>query len=328
MHEPVMVEEVTDLLITDTGTTIVDLNLGGGGHGEAICDALADRAFRYVGVDLDAAAIDRAAARLARFGEHVRLVRGNHKDLAAHLDELGIVGVDGILFDLGFSSDQLDDASRGFSFDQRGPLDMRYHEGAPSAADLLESLSEHDLGLAFKRYGDLRGAERLARAIGRERRTAPITTTESLCHLVEKTLRPAFSRRRKVFSQVFQTLRVMVNDEVRSFEDALAACPDRLHPGGVLVVLAYESVTDRITKHFFRPPREPRDMYGNPIHPAVFEPLTKGARRPSEEEVERNPRARSARLRAGRKIDAVPEDPERGSRDTGETRDRDGEAAA
>lgn len=319
MHEPVMVKEVTDLLVTDTGTTIVDLNLGGGGHGEAICEALADRAFRYVGVDLDDAAIARAAERLARFGDHVRLVKGNHRDFPAHLDELGIVGVDGILFDLGFSSDQLDDAGRGFSFDQRGPLDMRYHEGAPSAADLLESLSEHDLGLAFKRYGDLRGAERLARAIGRERRTTPITTTEGLCHLVEKTLRPAFNRRRKLFSQVFQTLRVLVNDEVRSFEDALAACPGRLHAGGVLVVLAYESVTDRLTKHFFRPPQEPRDMYGNPLRPAVFEPLTKGAQRPSDEEVDRNPRARSARLRAGRKIDALPEDPERASRDARDT---------
>ena len=134
MHEPVMVEEVVDLLITDTGTTVVDLNLGGGGHGEAICEALAGRPFRYVGVDLDPSAIARAGERLARFGDRVTLRVGNHRDFTVILDDLGLDAVDGILFDLGFSSDQLDDAGRGFSFDQRGPLDMRYDERAPSAA--------------------------------------------------------------------------------------------------------------------------------------------------------------------------------------------------
>jgi 16S rRNA (cytosine1402-N4)-methyltransferase len=326
MHEPVMVGDVLELLITDTGTTYVDLNLGGGGHGEAICEALSGRPFRYVGVDLDPAARIRAAERLARFGDRVTLLAGNHRDFPGLLDEIGLHEVDGILFDLGFSSDQLDDAGRGFSFDQRGPLDMRYHDAAPTAAAILESASEHDLALAFKRYGDLRGANRLARAIGRERRTAPVATTEALCHLIDRELRPAFSRRRKVFSQVFQALRVMVNDEVRSFEVALEQCPDRLRPGGVLVVLAYESVTDRVTKHFFRPPNEPRDMYGNPLRPAIFEPLTRGARRPTEEEVEQNPRARSARLRAGRKIAAAPEDPNRGR--AGAADQPDGEAAA
>ncbi len=299
-HVPVMVDEVCRLLVTRPDATIVDLNVGGGGHAEAICRVLGSGDFRYVGLDLDARALDRTRERLRAFGNRVTLVERNHRELVAVLEELGMSAVSGILFDLGFSSIQLDDAERGFSFDADGPLDMRYSTAARSAEALVATASAHELTTLFKRYGDLRGAGKLAAAIVSARNGAPLRTTGELCKLVDVTLRPPFVRRRKVLSQVFQAIRVAVNDEVESFRDALSSCHASLARGGVLCVLAYESVTDRIAKLAFREDGD-KDVYGNPIEPLRWERLTRGALRPSEREVAANPRARSARLRAARK---------------------------
>jgi 16S rRNA (cytosine1402-N4)-methyltransferase len=301
MHLPVMVEETTRVLITDPNGTYLDLNLGPAGHAESICRALARGAYRYVGIDVDPAALALAERRLEPFAEHVTLLNGDHRTFPELLARIGIERVDGILFDLGFSTEQLD-PERGLAFDADGPLDMRYGRTGESAADLLATLPEGDLAGAFRRYGDLRGARKLASAIVSRRAESPIRTTRALSSLVEEVLRPHPMRRRKTLSQVFQALRVLVNDEVAAFGEALAACPAHVRAGGVVCVLAYESVTDRMAKRFFNPVDVPRDVYGRELTPREWAPITRRAVRAGAAEVARNPSARSARLRAGRRI--------------------------
>jgi 16S rRNA (cytosine1402-N4)-methyltransferase len=301
MHDPVMVEETTRVLITDPNGTYLDLNLGYAGHAEAICRTLGPGAFRYIGVDLDPIALAAAKRRLAPFGDRVTLLRGDHRTFPALLASIGVERVDGILFDLGFSSAQLD-PERGFAFDTDGPLDMRYGREGRTAADLLAAMPEAELADAFRRYGDLRPARKLAAAIVSRRMDGPIETTGALAAIVDVSLRPHPARRRKVLSQVFQTIRVLVNDEVRAFGEALEATPAHIRPGGVVCVLAYESVTDRMVKRFFRPTDVPRDVFGNEIEPRDFEPITRRAVRAGDDEIARNPSARSARLRAARRV--------------------------
>jgi len=299
-HVPVLVEETLQVLITRTDGTYLDLNAGLAGHGEAICGQL-DGEFRYVGIDLDPGALGVAAKRLTPFGDHVTLLQGDHRSFPSLLAGAGIEQVNGVLFDLGFSTAQLA-PERGFAFDADGPLDMRYGREGRTAAELLASLDERALADAFATFGDLRGSRKLAGAIVRSREDEPLTTTRELGGLVQRVLRPHPTRRRKVFSQVFQTLRVLVNDEVGAFVEALAACERCVAPGGVVSVLAYESVTDRIAKRFFKPTDVPRDAFGNEVEPRKWELLTRRAVKASEEEVRRNPAARSARLRAGKRL--------------------------
>jgi len=305
MHEPVMVVETLGALITDRNGIYVDLNLGDGGHGEAICAALEGGDYLYVGIDRDPTAIVGCRSRLERFGHRTRLLQGNHREFPELLDREGIGLVNGILFDLGLSSTQLDSASRGFAHDLDGPLDMRYGDTGPTAADLLATLPEVELARALRELGDVHAAPRLARAICHRRRTDPITTTGDLRRVVDEALHPAPPRRRKVLAQVFQTIRGLTNAEVPSFRDALGACEDRLSSGGVLCVIAYESVTDRMVKRLFHPPDEPRDVFGRPLEAPRWERITRRALRPGQEEIDRNPRARSARLRAARRTRGV-----------------------
>jgi 16S rRNA (cytosine1402-N4)-methyltransferase len=302
-HEPVLVEDVVRLLVTDRRGRYLDLNVGFGGHAEAICESL-EEGFRFIGIDLDEVALAAARRRLERFGESVTLVRGNHREFPLHLRRQGVEALSGILFDLGVSSAQLDDASYGFSFDRPGPLDMRYGRSGETASELLRRIDENTLSRALREYGDLAAAPRMARALVGARETAPLETTGALAALVDRTLRPHPRRRRKVLSQVFQTLRYLVNDEVSAFTEALAACHDHLLPSGVLCVLAYESVTDRAVKRLFNPPDVERDAYGERAEPLRWERLTRRAIRPAAGEVARNPRARSARLRAARRARA------------------------
>lgn len=301
MHIPVLVEETARMLITDRHGTYLDLNVGYGGHAEAICRALGPGGYRYIGIDLDPRALAGASERLQPFEPNVTLLEGDHRTFPRLLASLGVEQVDGVLFDLGFSSVQLD-PDRGFAFDADGPLDMRYGGEGPTAQQLLETLGEKELEDAFRRYGDVRAPGKLAAAIVRTSAEAPLRTTGELARLVVATLRPHPSRRRKVLSQVFQTLRVLVNDEVGAFGDALSACPTHVVPGGVVCILAYESVTDRMAKRFFKPVDVPRDTFGNEIVPRAWEPITRRAVRASEAEVSINPSARSARLRAGRRL--------------------------
>lgn len=301
MHASVMAEEVRRVLVTNRNGVYVDLNVGDGGHARTVCDALGDGDYRYVGMDKDPRSLATARQRLADFGPRVTLLLGDHGDFATLLDPADRGVLDGILFDLGFSSSQLDDPGRGFSYDTNGPLDMRYDPESPSAASLLETMSEDALRESFLVYGNVSGAARLARAIVARRRTNPLKTTRELCALAEDALRPTPPRRRKVLSQIFQTLRVLVNDEVESFRRALADTHAWLKPGGVLCIIAYESVTDRLAKRHFHPRDRDKDAFGNPIQPLLWDRLTRRASRPTEAEIAANPRARSARLRAGAK---------------------------
>jgi 16S rRNA (cytosine1402-N4)-methyltransferase len=297
-----MVGEVLEWLVTDPAGTYLDLNVGDGGHADAICERLGDHPFRYVGIDLDPASLASSQRRLARYGERITLLCGSHGDFAELITRQGIGPVTGMLFDLGFSSSQLDHADRGLAFDADGPLDMRYGERGPTAAEFLATASESKMNDAFRTYGDLRGARRLARAIVARRSDAPLTSTGELAALIDEALRPHPLRRRKILSQVFQSVRVVVNDEVGAFERALESSHEQLIDGGAIVVLAYESVTDRLAKREFHPPNVERDAFGHPVHPPKWERLTRRAVKPSDEEVARNPRARSARLRAARKL--------------------------
>jgi 16S rRNA (cytosine1402-N4)-methyltransferase len=306
MHDAVMVREVVDLLLTERSGTYVDLNLGGGGHAEALCEAAGDGEYRYVGLDLDPDALERAGERLARFGPRVEIVQANHRDVARILTEKGISRVNGMLLDLGMSSWQLDAPERGFSFDRPGPLDMRYGGSGPTAAEILGSSSERALAAAFRDLGELRGAEKLARVIVERRRERPLVTTRDLTALVDEVLRPHFRERAKLFAQVFQALRMLVNGELDALDEALSAADDFVAPGGVLCVIAFESLTDRVSKRHFHPVDVPKDVFGHPLEAPRWERLTKGALRPSERETAANPRARSARLRAGRRLGGSP----------------------
>lgn len=299
-HVPVLVREVVDLLVEDPAGTYVDATLGGGGHAAALLDALAPEG-RVVGLDRDPEALAAAAARLAGAGDRLRLLRGNFADLAALLEAAAVGPVDGVLLDLGVSSHQLDEPARGFAFAAEGPLDMRMdpQAGTP-AAELANTLPEGALADLLFAYGEEPRARRVARAIAARR---PLATTADLAAAVRAAVPP--KEHTKTLARVFQAFRIAVNDELGALERALGAALRVLRPGGRLAVIAYHSLEDRRVKHFLRYgnfANEPvRDVYGHLLTP--WEPVTRRAVRPADEEVAANPRARSARLRVARKRD-------------------------
>jgi 16S rRNA (cytosine1402-N4)-methyltransferase len=311
-HIPVLAEEVLMMLAPAPGSLHIDATLGGGGHTERILEAT-DPDGRLLGLDADGAAIARVAGRLqARFGDRLVLRRSNFRDLAQVAPDAGFAVVDGALFDLGLSSYQLADTDRGFGFRAGGPLDMRFDpdHGVP-AAELLATLDADELTALFRRYGEEPNAKRIARAIVDARRSAPITTAEELAALVERVVPPNPRRPRRTHpaTRVFQALRIAVNQELDALHDGLAAALGLLRPGGRLVVLSYHSLEDRIVKRFLAterrgctcPPEVPVCVCGrNPRLRLVTRPsLT-----PSAAEIEANPRARSARLRAAERLAA------------------------
>jgi len=311
-HIPVLAEEVMTMLAPAPGSLQIDATLGGGGHTERILEAT-DPDGRLLGLDADGAAIARVADRLqTRFGDRLVLRQANFRDLGHVAPDAGFAAVDGALFDLGLSSYQLADTDRGFGFRAGGPLDMRFdpERGVP-AADLLATLDADELTALFRRYGEEPKAARIARAIVDARRTAPITTAEDLAALVERVLppNPRQPRRTHPATRVFQALRIAVNSELDALQDGLAAALGLLRPGGRLVVLSYHSLEDRIVKRFLAserrgctcPPEIPVCVCGrNPRLRLVTRPsLT-----PSAAEIEANPRARSARLRAAERLAA------------------------
>lgn len=271
-----MVAEVVELL--GGRATVLDLTLGAGGHVEALLDAGVGR---VIGLDRDPEAIGIAESRLARFGDRFRAVRGT-------FSEPPEVAADGILYDLGSSSMQLDRPERGFGYRTSGPLDMRMGGEGRTAADLVNELPEEELADLIFRLGEERRARRVARAIARARTRAPITTTDELARVVSG----AVGRRRggpHPARRTFQALRVAVNRELEELTASLPRAVELLAPGGRIVAIAYHSLEDRIVKRFF---------LGEP----ALEVLTKKPRRPSPEEVAENPRARSARLRAADRV--------------------------
>lgn len=302
-HVPVLYEEVLAWLRPRSGGWYVDATLGAGGHAKGILIASQPDG-RLVGLDADPGALLFASKVLEPFGDRVLLQSANFRQLGAVIGTLGIGEVDGILMDLGLSSRQLDNAERGFSFSQDGPLDMRMdRERGQSAADLVNHLSEADLSNLLWRYGEERKSRRIARAIVAER---PLATTGQLADLVARTI----GRREKIHpaTRTFQALRIAVNEELDALSQALPQARDLLRPGGRLAVIAFHSLEDRLVKHFYR--QEARDCVCPPElpvcacqHQATLRVLTSKPLRPTAGEIARNPRSRSARLRIAERLD-------------------------
>jgi 16S rRNA (cytosine1402-N4)-methyltransferase len=311
-HIPVLADEVISMLAPAPGSLQIDATLGGGGHTERILEAT-DPDGRLLGLDADGAAIARVDGRLRpRFGDRLVLRQSNFRDLGDVARDAGFGAVDGAFFDLGLSSYQLADAERGFGFRAGGPLDMRFDASrGVSAAELLATLDANELTALFRRYGEEPKAGRIARAIVDARRTAPVATAEELAALVERVSppNPRQPRRTHPATRVFQALRIAVNEELDALKEGLAAAVDLLRPGGRLVVLSYHSLEDRIVKRFFAaerrgcvcPPELPVCVCGrNPR----LRLLTRRSVTPTASEIEANPPARSARLRAAERLAA------------------------
>ncbi|MGB9885532.1 MAG: 16S rRNA (cytosine(1402)-N(4))-methyltransferase RsmH [Moorellales bacterium] len=307
-HVPVLLEAVVQALDPRPAGVYVDATVGAGGHSRAILERLGPEG-KLIGLDRDSQALALATERLAAFSGRVVLVQADFRDLARVVREAGADQVDGVLFDLGVSSLQLDTAERGFSYWQEAPLDMRLDPTRGiTAAELVNRSSREELARLIARYGEERWAGRIAEAIVRHRRRQPIRTTTQLAAVVKEAI-PASARRHGPHParRTFQALRIAVNQELESLERGLAQALEILRPGGRLVVISFHSLEDRTVKTFFRnqsqgctcPPSLPACVCGRR---PVLKVLTRSAIRPTPEEVARNPRARSARLRAAEKL--------------------------
>ncbi|NQV11794.1 16S rRNA (cytosine(1402)-N(4))-methyltransferase RsmH [Candidatus Uhrbacteria bacterium] len=285
-HIPVLLEEVREFMHAEAGGVYVDGTLGHGGHTEMLLkDSAPDGV--VVGIELDSRNMEIAKERLQSFGDRVKFVLGSYSDLKAHLDDLDIKEVDGILLDVGFSSSHVDDPIRGFSFMKEGPLDMRYDSDQElSAAVVVNSWPEAKLAEAFLLYGEERQAHKIANVIVKRRREKRFRTTTDL----SETIASALGRRGKIHpaTRVFQALRIVVNDELGSLKAVLPDAVQVLKEGGHICVIAFHSLEDRIVKKYMRGSTD-------------IEVLTKRPIVPTEEEQKNNPRARSAKLRVAKK---------------------------
>jgi 16S rRNA (cytosine1402-N4)-methyltransferase len=299
VHEPVLLAECVEVLSAAPAGRFVDATVGGAGHAEAVLTA--NHGLELLGLDQDGAALDAARARLTSFGDRVQLVRTRFDRLAEVLAGIDDLPVTAIFFDLGVSSPQLDVADRGFSYRADGPIDMRMDDRqSTSASDLVNDLAAGDLADLLRRFGDERHAMRIARAIVAAR---PIERTAQLAEVVRDAV-PAAARRRggHPATRTFQALRIATNDELGALVSALDQALDVLAPEGRCAVLTYHSGEDRIVKRRFaaacRGPHTPRGVPVKETPVGPYAPLTRSAVRAAPAEIERNPRARSARLRA------------------------------
>ncbi len=311
MHIPVLLEETVAALAPRLGCVYVDGTLGQAGHASAVM-RLAGPTGTLLGIDRDGEALARARANLARDavpGRHV-LAQGGHGDLADIAAANGIEAADAILLDLGVSSDQLDTPGRGFSFRADGPLDMRMRNDAgETAADLLARLGVDEMARLFRELGEERQALRVAKAIDRARREAPITGTLQLAEIVARAVGGAHTPGRHPATRVFQALRMAVNDELGELRRAIAGGLSLLRPGGRLAIITFESLSDRVVKESFRAHcgREESLQQGGSAWRGELprtEWILRKAVTARPEETARNPRARSAKLRAVRKAEA------------------------
>ncbi len=286
-HEPVMVPQVVELLTPARGGLFVDCTVGAGGHSLALLEA---GAARVLGLDRDPVALAAAAEALAAFRDRVELVHADYRELDRVLEERGIAAVDGALADLGVSSMQLDADGRGFSFRRDEPLDMRMDQsGGETAAALLERADEEAIANAVFRYGEERYSRRVARAIVNARQQAPIDTTGRLAAIVRRAVPHRGHQRIDPATRTFQALRIWVNEELDGLDAFLARATARLLAGARLAVITFHSLEDRVVKRTFRALAGPD---------GALRVLTKRPLSPAEDEVARNPRARSAKLRA------------------------------
>jgi 16S rRNA (cytosine1402-N4)-methyltransferase len=299
VHEPVLARHVVELLRPGPGMVFLDGTLGGGGHAALFLEAGA----RVIGMDKDPRALAAASARLARYGEAFRAVRGDFRDARNVLAALKIDGVDGALVDLGVSSPQLDDPSRGFSFRAGGPLDMRMGPEGQTLADLLARLDERELSHLIKEYGEEPYARPIARAIKRAVEAGEPLDTAGLAELIGAAIpRKAWPKRIHPATRTFQALRIAVNDELGALAAWLEGLPALVRPGGRAGAIAFHSLEDRAVKEKFRalcqacicPPGMPVCGCGAK---ASFKPVTRKPAVADDAEVARNPRSRSARLR-------------------------------
>ncbi|TXI60658.1 MAG: 16S rRNA (cytosine(1402)-N(4))-methyltransferase RsmH [Mycolicibacterium mageritense] len=313
-HIPVLLDRCVQLLTPaltrrnddGTGAVLVDATLGAGGHSERILTELPG--LQLIGLDRDPNALAIAGARLAPFGDRARLVRTRYDGITAAIAECGQSRIDGVLFDLGVSSMQLDLAERGFSYSVDAPLDMRMDPDARlTAAEILNTYDAKEITRILRDFGEERFAGRIADKIVRRRARQPFTTTGELVELLYEAI-PAPARRTGGHpgKRTFQALRVAVNGELDSLRAALPAALAALSEGGRIVVMAYQSLEDRIVKHAFSaatasrtPPGLPMELPG---HEPEFVTLTRGAERADEQEIERNPRSAPVRLRALEKV--------------------------
>lgn len=303
-HSSVMLDEVVSVLSDVPPGVIVDATLGGGGHAEALLAASDD--ISILGLDRDEVALAAAGTRLAPHGERVALRHTRFDGITDAMRSIGAASISGCLFDLGVSSPQLDHADRGFSYRHDGPLDMRMDRSrGATAGDLVNGADERELVAILRRNGDERHAPRIARAIVAAR---PITTTAQLAEIVRDAI-PAAARRTggHPARKTFQAIRIEVNDELEILEDALRQALSLLAPAGRCAVLAYHSGEDRIVKQVFRDaagegPRPRPDLPPPPGSEATVALLWRGAEKPTQAEIDRNPRAEAARFRAVRKL--------------------------
>jgi 16S rRNA (cytosine1402-N4)-methyltransferase len=299
-HEPVLLSETIALLEPRSNGLYLDGTVGGGGHGEAILEA-SSPAGRLIGLDRDPRAIERSRARLERFGDRVELHEWNFAEIE-DTPELASLRLDGALLDLGVSSAQIDEKARGFSYQRDAPLDMRMGPRGEPARDLLTRADIDELTEIIRRFGEERHARRIALAIVRERGRRSIETTGRLREIIEQTV-PRSEHPLKSVARVFQALRIAVNEELEALSSGLPQIAGRLVEGARFVVISYHSLEDRIVKRYFR------DLAADCVCPPDF-PVCRCEKRseamiltprpltPKPAEAERNPRARSARLRA------------------------------
>jgi 16S rRNA (cytosine1402-N4)-methyltransferase len=286
-HVPVLADEVIAWLRPRLGQIVVDGTLGGGGHTRLLASAVGETG-TVIALDRDPAPVERAASELR--GLPVRVVQANYSDLPEILGQFGIDAVDGILLDLGLSSDQLADEERGFSFQSAGPLDLRFDpaRGEP-AWKLIERLSAEHLAELIYRYGEERYSGKIARRIVETRRKAPIRTAADLAEIIRRTVPRSHAERIDPATRTFQALRIAVNDELKWLEVALRRLPDCLRPGGRLAVISFHSLEDRLVKEAFRDDKRLNVLTRRPV-------------RPTEGEQENNPRSRSAKLRVAERV--------------------------
>jgi len=303
-HIPVLAGRAIDWLGVRDGGVYVDATFGAGGHARAI---LATAGARVIGIDRDREAIADGATLVAAAKGRLHLVEDRFSELEAAVARCGFAKVDGVVFDLGVSSMQLDEARRGFSFRLDGPLDMRMGGTGPSAADIIAHAGERELAAIIATLGEERHARAIARAIGKARAAQPIATTRALAAIVAAAV-PVRHGAIHPATRTFQALRIFVNDELRELADGLAAAERVLKPAGRLVVIAFHSLEDRIVKSFLaersRAPAPSRHRPQIATVPATFRVLTRRPETPDESEIAANPRARSAKLRAAERTEA------------------------
>jgi 16S rRNA (cytosine1402-N4)-methyltransferase len=308
-HVPVLLDRVVALVapaLAQPGAVLVDATLGLGGHSEAVLERFPEA--RVVGIDRDTHALERSRERLAPYAERVTFVLAVYDEIAEVLADLGLPHVDGVLFDLGVSSMQLDVRERGFAYAEDAPLDMRMNDTTgPTAADVLNEYPVEELARILKQYGEEKFASRIAEAVVRERAREPFTRSARLVELLYEAI-PAPARRTggHPAKRTFQALRIEVNDELSVLRRALPAAIEAVGVGGRVVVMSYHSLEDRLTKQAFAEVTRsdvPPDL---PFVPEGSEPafrlVTRGAEKASDEEIEQNPRAASVRLRAVERV--------------------------